>query len=85
MDSSDRSVYTSDSDSDDTAHGVLRNFRRRLGNVSIQQQRYIRLERRVRRHLSTVVFDEQSLNLDTLFGVTAGGVQEYDADERARI
>ena len=85
MDFTDSSVYTSDSDSDDTAQHVLRDFRRRPGYVPIGQQRYIRLERRVQRHLLVSVFDEQSLNLDTLFGDTAGGVQNYDADERARI
>ena len=85
MDSSDSSVYTSDNDSDDTAQSVLRDFRRRTSNVSTQQQRVIRLERRVRRQLSTAVFEERSLNLDTLFGGPARGVQQYDVDERARI
>ena len=85
MEYSDSSVYTSGSESDDTAQSVLREHRRRPGTVSFQQQRFIRLERRVRRHLSISVFDEQSLNLDTLFGDTARGVQAYNDDERARV
>ena len=84
------STSSSDSESADTVGRLIREFRNRPGGVSFYVQRNIRRDRCVYRSLAWSVFEEASLNLQTLFGEAQGEEElptppHFDVDERYAI